>query len=108
VPEHGVEVAVAAQHVVEAAADRAQVGPQRERGVELLLADLAGELAAHREVRVQQAGLDRGQAFGQPVGPSAVAAAVGVGVHEPLRRAVSHGDVAGPGHARRLWVRRAG
>ena len=102
VPRHHVEVAVAPQRVVQPRDDGGEVGLERERRLELLLAHLASELAAHGEVRVHEAvGLAR-QPLREPIRPAAVAAAVRVGVHQALGGAVPDGDVAGERHACRL------
>ncbi len=99
---HHVEVAVAAQGVVQPRDDGAEVRLERQRGVELLLADLARELAAHREVRVEQAVAAARDLLSQAVGPAAEAATVRVRVHQALGRAVTDRDVALERHAHRL------
>ena len=65
------DAGVAAQHVVEPGEDAGQVRLQRQRGLELLLAHLPGELAPHREVGVVQLGLVHRQPLGEPVRPAA-------------------------------------
>jgi hypothetical protein len=88
-----VGVEAARDDVVGAAEDGGEIGPQRERARELLVAHLPGAPAAHREIGVEHPALRRGDALGEPVRPAAEAAAA-VRVVEPLGRAVADGDVA--------------
>src|SRR5262249_28038314 len=58
----------------------------------LVVRDLAQQSAANSEVRVAQAGTAGGQPPGEPVGPAAVAAAVGVRVTDAFGEAVAQRD----------------
>jgi hypothetical protein len=91
---HRSGVEPAGDDVVGAGENGGQVRPHRAGERELLLPDLPGPPAAHRQVGVEHRTLQLGQALGEPVGPPAVAAGP-VGVVEPLGRAVADGDVAG-------------
>ena len=82
-----------AQHVVRSRDDGGEVGPHRERDVELLVADLARRASTDGEVRVEHAALLRGQPFGQTLRPPAIAP-VPVRIVQPFTRAVAHGDIA--------------
>ena len=75
-----IEVDAGPEDVVEPADDAHEIGLERQRRLELLLADLAHLAAADPEVRVQQRGLLAGQPSGEPVGEPAIA--------EPIRRRI--------------------
>ncbi len=93
-----VGVGAGPEEVVAARGERHEVGVQRERGLDLLVGDLAEQPAADREVRVGEALDLAGQHLGDPVGPAAVpAGAARLGVADALREGVAEGDVAAPG-----------
>ncbi len=93
---HAVGVAARPQQVVAAGAEADQVWLQLDRHRHLVPHDLVDQLAAHREVGVPEAGLQRGEALGHPVGP-APEVPVRTGVVEPLGEAVADRDVGGVG-----------
>lgn len=88
-----VSVEAARDDIVRTREERHEVGPQRERGLELLVANAACGATTNREIRVEQRrGLSRCDVRGESVGPTAVAP-LSIGIVEPFRRAVADRDV---------------
>jgi hypothetical protein len=79
--------------IVGAAENGREIGLQRERGVELPRAHLGCGEPAHGEVGVEESTLLGGDALGEPLRPTAIAADF-VRIVDALGRAVAESDVA--------------
>jgi hypothetical protein len=96
---HGVGIGPGPEQVVAAGGEADQIRRHRDRKGHLVVRYLPQQPAADREVGVTQARAAGGQPLGEPVGPAAAAAAVGVRVADAFGEAVAQRDEgAGPRH----------
>lgn len=94
VARHDIRVESPFDDIVRAREERHEIGPQCERGFELLLANGPGRTTPNGQIRVEQGRrLRRRDARSESVGPTVVAASP-VGIVEALRRAVANRNVA--------------
>ena len=92
------EVDVTSEDVIEAADHARKIGLERQRGLELLGADLGHLAPADRQIGVAEVRVLGAESLRQPVGPAAVGP-VRIGIVEALGGRIAEGDVS-----REAWI----